>query len=120
VPAFVAEHALDDPDFGRSWLPTVLPDLIEALAAARQLVFGLSYWTAPGSPVRNVDTSRGGYPDDDELDWSLPWDQLVELGRDWALRAAAGPTTSERRARREREDFGDAVVLIHWIDESDR
>jgi HEAT repeat protein len=42
VPAVVAEQALDDPDVGQSWLPKDQPDVIEALAGARQLVLG--FW----------------------------------------------------------------------------
>lgn len=103
VPSSVHERARVDPIIGRCWLPSDLHDVVESLAVARQVVLSFSFWER-GRETRTWVETPGW-----ELDWSLPWDRLVESARSDAIDAATRAGTPK-----------DTVASVTWLDESDR
>jgi hypothetical protein len=80
-----------------------LPEVIIELAAARQLVLFFMCWE------RWRDTRTWKETPSWDLDWSLPWDALVESGRVAALDAARTAGAPD-----------DTVATLAWMDETDR
>ena len=103
VPARVAELERSESDRARCWAARDLPEVISELADARQLVLYFQYWE------RWRDSHTWKETPGWELEWSLPWDELVESARAAALDAA-------RAAGAPRE----TVATVSWMDESDR
>lgn len=103
IPDGVAELAVSERMITRGWPVEHLPEVIAELADARQLVLYFMFWT------RWRDTHRWQDSPSWELDWSLPWDALVEAARRDALAAA-----------REAGTPADTIATVTWLDESDR
>lgn len=103
IPALVRERIRTEPIIGRCWLPSDLPDVIESLAAASQVVLSFTYWERWRDTRTWVETPSW------DLDWSLPWDRLIASARNDALDAAARAGTP-----------GDTVAVVRWLDEADR
>jgi hypothetical protein len=103
VPPRVGDLERQERKLTRCWTTRDLPEVITELAAARQLVLDFMYWE------RWRDTHRWKETPSWDLDWSLPWDLLVESARVAALDAAQRAGASE-----------DTLVTLEWMDESDR
>jgi HEAT repeat protein len=103
IPALVRERIRTEPIIGRCWLPSDLPDVIESLAAASQVVLSFTYWERWRDTRTWVETPSW------DLDWSLPWDRLIASARNDALDAAARAGTP-----------ADTVAVVSWLDEADR
>jgi hypothetical protein len=103
VPDRVAALAVDDPEIGRAWPAEHLPEVVEQLADARQLVLYFMHWERRQDGRSWTDTPSW------DVDWSLPWDALVEAARRGALSAA-----------REAGARGDTLATLAWMDEADR
>lgn len=103
TPDRVRELRQANAEFGACWRPSDLPELIEELARARQLVLYSMWWQPYGESWSWLQSPSW------ELDWSLPLDALVEAARAAALdalsRAAAPPAGT--------------VATLEWIDEAD-
>ena len=103
VPQRVYALARRDGKIDRCWAIEDLAEVIAELAAADQLVLQFMFWERTrGSHVWKA---TPGW----ELDWSLPWRELVEAGRDDALEAA-------RLAGRPKN----TVAMVWWMNECDR
>jgi hypothetical protein len=94
-----AEALRADTAGGPRWRPCDLPAVLDALAEARQIVLYFQYWT------RGRWTETPGW----EVDWTLPWAELVELAHSLARAAALAAGAPD-----------ETVVTVEWIDESDR
>jgi HEAT repeat protein len=103
VPIRVAALGRHEGKLTRCWAPRDLPEVITELAAERQLVLSFMYWE------RSRDTHNWKETPSWDLDWSLPWDPLVESARVAALDAARTAGAPD-----------DTVATLAWMDESDR
>jgi hypothetical protein len=103
VPERVAELSVSDRKIGRWWPAEHLPEVIEQLADARQLVLYFMYWERWRDGRIWVDTPSW------ELDWSLAWNALVETARSGALEAVRQAGTP-----------AGTLATVSWMDEADR
>jgi len=103
VPARVAHLARSEGDLGRCWAVKDLAEVIACLADAGQLILYFQYWERWRGSHTWKDTP--GW----ELDWSLPWPELVASARTAALEAA-------RAAGTPRKTF----ATVSWMAEADR
>lgn len=91
-------------ELGASWPCDRLAEVVGDLADHGQVVLRLQFWhlrEGGVSWVREVGQYR-------ELDWTKPWDDLVEDARTWAMSESAETAARE-----------DMVATIWWIDLSD-
>jgi hypothetical protein len=98
-----ARSAVDEGLLRQAWPVEHLPEVIEQLADARQLVLYFMYWKRWRDTHTFVDTPSW------ELDWALPWDALVESARRDALEAARQAGTPDA-----------TLATVTWMDEADR
>jgi HEAT repeat protein len=103
VPPRVAELERQEGKLDRCWAVRDLPEVITELANARQLVLDFMWWEGWRDTHTLRETPRY------DLDWSLPWEHLVESARVAALNAARTPGIPD-----------DSVATLAWMDEADR
>lgn len=87
----------------RCWAAEDLIAVIDALADANQLVLWFQFWE------RWRDTHTWRETPAWELDWSLPWGELVEAARRDVREAARQAGTPE-----------ETVATVSWMNEDDR
>lgn len=103
IPERAAALARSDDSIGHHWRIADVEEVVNALADADQVVTGVSAYEPSEFGQRLVLEASTSY----ELDYSLPWERLVEWAREEALtapRSAPGPAL---------------VVKVNWIDKAD-
>ena len=103
IPERAAALARPDDLIGQHWRIADVEDVVNALSDADQVVTGVSAFEPSEHGFRLVFEASPTY----ELDYSLPWERLVETAREEALKAprsAPGP---------------DLIVTVDWIDKAD-
>lgn len=110
MPDAVARSSIDDDRLGRVWPAAVVSDVLTALAGARQVILFVQYWTRRPrlDPTTWYGITEAGVTV--ELDWSVPWDRVVEEARRQAVAVADAQAPTIPR---------DTVVAIEWIDRRD-
>jgi HEAT repeats len=103
VPSPVARLSRSEHTLGRCWPVEDLVEVIDALADADQLVLYFMFWK------RRRKTHTWKLTPSWELDWALPWRELVEAARGGALDAARKAGTPEK-----------TVATVYWMNEHDR
>lgn len=110
VPAVVARLSIEDDRLGLAWPAQALADVLNALADARQVVPYFMYWTRrPEHDPKSwygITEARATV----ELDWSGPWDALVEEARRQAVGHAEAQAAGLPPA---------TVATVEWLDERD-
>ena len=110
TPHEVARLKIQHDRLEHAWPAAVLPRVLHRLADARQVVMYFSYWTR--RPEYDS-TNWYGITEADisvDLDWTLPWDELVEESRRQAIAKAENEAPNIPPS---------TVVTIEWIDRSD-
>jgi hypothetical protein len=110
VPEVVARLRVEDVRLTSAWPARVLGDVLNALADARQVVPYFMYWTRRPEydPKSWYGITEAGASI--ELDWSQPWDTLVEDARRQAVGHAKSQTPCLPPA---------TVATVEWLDERD-
>jgi hypothetical protein len=102
VPPQVEALSRTERTFQRCWAPKDLVAVIDSLADADQLVLYFQFWK------RRRDTHTWRDTPSWEINWSLPWAQLVEAARQDAREAARQAGTPRK-----------TVATLAWINEDD-
>jgi HEAT repeats len=110
VPEVVARLRVEDDRLGSAWPAQALSDVLNALADARQVVPYFMYSTRRPEydPKRWYGVTGAGASI--ELDWSQPWDTLVEEARRQAVGHAEAQAAGLPPG---------TVATVEWLDESD-
>ncbi|MEU6671642.1 HEAT repeat domain-containing protein [Streptomyces sp. NPDC046727] len=104
VPPLTARLRATVADDAPGWPSAHLPEIINDLADHAQVVLGTQFWRVRAGGTYGV----SGTGPDWELDWTAPWDQLVEEARTWCLREAAQAPAGD-----------DIFAVPTWIDHTD-
>ncbi|WP_030850283.1 HEAT repeat domain-containing protein [Streptomyces sp. NRRL F-4474] len=104
VPSLTARLRTDTPADSPGWPSAHYTAIIDDLADHAQLILYSQFWRVDAGRTYSV----SGTGLDWQLDWSAPWEHLVEEARAWSLLEAAEAPVGE-----------DIFVAPAWIDRTD-
>ncbi|MFE1958417.1 HEAT repeat domain-containing protein [Streptomyces sp. NPDC059479] len=104
VPPLTARLRATAADDAPSWPSARFAEIINDLADHGQVILYSQFWRANAG--RTYGVSDTGL--DWELDWTAPWEHLVEESRTWSLLEASEAPTGD-----------DIFVALTWIDRTD-